>query len=739
MAPNNDNGNNIGNSSVEERTQDETASLTRDTQGRRRASDVLSKELEEEVLGPVEDTLCGLGSLKGGFLQQLAHPGTYLVISSVVALVQGMFFTYSNATLSTIEKRFRLPSKVSGFVTTGNDVIQLLLSIHITFVAGRGHRPRWLALGMFCAALGCLLAVIPHIVFGAGDLPIQPLTASQSVTRDSLLCQARNSSDTSCEEGKKAIGVEQATVVTLHLMAQMLAGFASMLYYTVGYSYLDEAVSKKKVPLFLAVSGSLRILGPVCGYSLAGWSLSYWVDPASPPDIPPRHPSWIGAWWIGYLVIGSALLVITWSLLLLPRMLPGARRRVLYTLRNAAMKGKDSLYEVIKTLRPAKRTKGQGGIWSSVKRILTNKIYMLIIANQVLFWFAFFGYITFKPKYLEHQFKMSAAKANQYIAGAAMAATLVGWLGTGSALTFFRPRAKVVIIFMAALSLTNCILHLCMVNISCDHSTIHGMDMVIQIGDESPSRGVIVESTKNDSCSSGCDCSPKFSPVCVDGMKNFYNPCFAGCTSSSKRNGTKVYEDCKCAVDTLMPSYTFIHQQTAQKSDTGEKVLDKVEPSVKDGYCQHDCPTFYMYLALTVLTKMTHAASRVPVNLILFRCVEERDKDVGLGVFNAAIAMGASIPAPIIFGWAIDYSCRLWENSCGQQGFCWLYDLDSYRSILHGIPAALMACCLLTEIFLLTQHKKIHFYGEEEEENSDKISSADATAEETTALNSEAC
>lgn len=53
--------------------------------------------------------------------------------------------------------------------------------------------------------------------------------------------------------------------------------------------------------------------------------------------------------------------------------------------------------------------------------------------------------------------------------------------------------------------------------------------------------------------------------------------------------------------------------------------------------------------------------------------------------------------------------------------------------------AALMACCLMTELFLLTQHKKIHFYGEEEEENSDKISSADATAEETTALNSEAC
>lgn len=33
--------------------------------------------------------------------------------------------------------------------------------------------------------------------------------------------------------------------------------------------------------------------------------------------------------------------------------------------------------------------------------------------------------------------------------------------------------------------------------------------------------------------------------------------------------------------------------------------------------------------------------------------MEERDKDVGLGVFNAGIALGASIPAPILFGWAI--------------------------------------------------------------------------------------
>lgn len=50
-----------------------------------------------------------------------------------------------------------------------------------------------------------------------------------------------------------------------------------------------------------------------------------------------------------------------------------------------------------------------------------------------------------------------------FSAGAALAATLVGWLATGATLTLFRPCAKFVLTFMAILSLINCVLHLCMV------------------------------------------------------------------------------------------------------------------------------------------------------------------------------------------------------------------------------------------------------------------------------------
>lgn len=704
----------------------------------------LSCGMEEEILGPIEDTMCGLGKLRSSYLQKLARPVTYLFISSIVALVQGMFYTYSNATLSTVEKRFSLPSKVSGFTTTGNDLVQLLLSVHITYLAGKGHRPRWLAVGMLGATIGCCLAATPHFIFGEGDhvsshntQQSSKLVSAVKSKNHGLLCDSSNSSSSmSCNEESSHIGTEQYTVVTVLLAAQMLAGFASMLYYTIGYSYLDEAVTKDKVPLFLAISGSLRILGPVCGYSMAALALGYWVNPSNPPNLSPSHPRWIGAWWIGYLVIGTTLLIIAWSLLLLPKTLPGARKRAQKGLRAAAKKGKDYLQEFTKTLRPAKAKDGSAML-PSVRRILTNKVYVLIIINQIFFWFAFFGYITFKPKYLEHQFKMSAAKANQYIAGAATAATLVGWLGTGSALTFFRPRAKFVISFMAFLSATNLILHLFMVNVSCKHDRIHGMDIVLQTRETAPRQNSLAQSSNSidvnngfplSECSSKCKCSFQFSPVCVDGVDIFYNPCMAGCTSSYKQNKTQIYENCTCSgrmenASVFMNSSTslkFIDSSVRRRNlEYFEQPNDTISEGLAvDGYCYHNCSAFYTYLTLTVLTKMTHAASRVPVNLILLRCVEERDKDMGLGIFNAALALFSSIPAPIIFGWAIDYSCQLWQSTCGKQGFCWLYNLNEFRYILHGIPAALMAGCLITEIILLSLHKTIHFYGKGESEDS---------------------
>lgn len=688
----------------------------------------LTEDLIQDILGPEDDTQCGVGGARGGALQRLATPLTYLVLSSAAALVQGMFYTFANATLSTIERRFRLPSKVSAFITTGNDLVQLFFGIPLAYVAGRGHRPRWLALSMLGATVACLLATSPHFIFGPGD-------AAAAVTQDITpsgkgLCTGQGSGgNASCGGEGVAINTEQYTVVTLHLLAQVLAGLASLMYYTVGHTYLDDAVRKDKVPLFLAISGCVRILGPVCAYSLASWCLSMWVDPSLEPPLPPRHPQWIGAWWIGYLVIGACLGVEAWLLALLPKTLPGTRRRAVRELRQAAATGGlAGVQELAATLRPTNHSPIRD-LLGGLRRLARNKVYMLVVVNQSLFWFAFIGYITFKPKFLEHQFKMSAARANQYIAAAATAATLAGWLMTGSTLSLIKPRSRTVLIFMACLSVTNCALHLSMVNVSCDREVIFGMGTVLRGDTSSPSHDLPTTPGEEGSlgeCVAACECTPKFSPVCVNGRDTYYSACYAGCSSytspftsfvssnsSDGNNATaptkkKVYERCSCAAEVMNSSRLM--SQSASSSAPPSAPLS-APPSAVDGYCSHECPAFYMYLALTVLTKMTLAASRVPVNIMLFRCVEPRDKDLGLGVFNSVLALCSFIPAPVVFGWAIDSACRLWEESCGGRGSCWLYDIDAFRRTLHGIPAALMALCLLTELVLIFLHKSIHLYG----------------------------
>ena len=60
------------------------------------------------------DTRCGLGSCRGAFLQRFATKKSYIFVYSVLGLFQSMFFSYSIATLTTVEKEFKFNSQTTG-------------------------------------------------------------------------------------------------------------------------------------------------------------------------------------------------------------------------------------------------------------------------------------------------------------------------------------------------------------------------------------------------------------------------------------------------------------------------------------------------------------------------------------------------------------------------------------------------------------------------------------------------
>ena len=64
-----------------------------------------------------EDTRCGIGPFKGKWLQGFATKKSYLLTYSFLGLFQAMFFSYSIATLTTLEKQFKLKSQTTGNIT----------------------------------------------------------------------------------------------------------------------------------------------------------------------------------------------------------------------------------------------------------------------------------------------------------------------------------------------------------------------------------------------------------------------------------------------------------------------------------------------------------------------------------------------------------------------------------------------------------------------------------------------
>lgn len=52
---------------------------------------------------------------------------------------------------------------------TGNEISQILFSVFISYFGGKGHRPRWIAVGVLFSAVSCFVLASPQGFYGSGD------------------------------------------------------------------------------------------------------------------------------------------------------------------------------------------------------------------------------------------------------------------------------------------------------------------------------------------------------------------------------------------------------------------------------------------------------------------------------------------------------------------------------------------------------------------------------------------
>ncbi|KAG7224230.1 hypothetical protein INR49_000473 [Caranx melampygus] len=360
-------------------------------------------------------------------------------------------------------------------------------------------------------------------------------------------------------------------------------------------------------------------------------------------EMTPENPLWVGAWWIGFLAGGAAALLVAFPILGYPRQLPGSQEYVAMRV-SEAHQLKDGSHTTPQTLSLANQSKTCQG-------------YMVVPAG---------GGGTFLGGYIVKRLNLRCRGIIRFCMVCAMVSLLA--------------------IFIFLIHCPN----VPMAGITAPYQSglmdKHQLDQYKHLYDK-PSKLHLRNSSSLEEdltvgCNAGCSCVRElYNPVCgADGVM-YYSPCHAGCSSinhTEHSTGKQVYSGCRCVVGNV------------SWGEEGFALAGKCGSS-----CHH-MPAFLSFLFIII--SFTFLCS-IPALTATLRCVPDSQRSFGLGIQWIVVRTLGGIPGPIAFGSVIDISCLLWQDQCGEQGSCYLYQNSAMSQ--YTLVAGIIYKVLGTIFFLL--------------------------------------
>ncbi|KAL5281163.1 hypothetical protein ACFFRR_004900 [Megaselia abdita] len=447
-----------------------------------------------------EDNMCGFWIFKGNFFQRFANKTSYVILFGIGGSVFAMSYSYFSGTITTIEKRFKIPSRNTGIISIGNDISQLILAAVLSYYAGKAHRPRWIGFGLLTIVAFCLLTALPHFIYGPGEDALKlTLEYGASFERNDTLGQSKHLCKDIGEKCQQEEGNFAAQIILF--VAQFISGIGGSLYYTLGTTYMDDNTERSKTPLLLSLSYFMRMIGPTLGYALASFCMKLYIAPSLTPTINEKDPRWLGAWWLGWLVVAVLILIAAVLLAMFPRELPQVAQN------KGTSKKKDKKPKIAASFSDMKLT---------FIRLISNKTFMYNNFASIFYLFGFMPYWIFSPKYIETIYRQSASTSSLVTGTTILAVCAIGVLIPGFIITKYKPSARK----MAAW------------NVIVGFFTFAGILSFAFIGCSGNEQSLAVNIPKEgeETCNSNCNCDyVPFTPVCGQNGLTYISPCHAGC------------------------------------------------------------------------------------------------------------------------------------------------------------------------------------------------------------------
>ncbi|XP_075742023.1 solute carrier organic anion transporter family member 4A1-like [Rhipicephalus microplus] len=337
------------------------------------------------------DTRCGILWIRPAALQRFCKPRFMLANMCAISFMHSFLTSGSiNAVLPSLERRFQLRSFESAMIISAYNVANCIAIAPVAFMGTSRNKPVFIGVGVLTVGVGALLFSSVHFI----------APAYQWGSEHQDLCPAGQLPDEFCLRG------DVRNYRFLLMLANAMHGIGSTPFYTLGVSYMDESVPTRTVSTYLGVFSCMGVMGLGFGFMASGFFLRFYVDVTRDVKhlgLTSGSAVWVGAWWIGFLLSGLVMLVISLSSMLFPKHMPSY-----YSL--IEEKNTEShLGEHV--MKDASLRQLPGAIYG----ILSNSTFLSLALAGTADYMMTNAVAQISTKFFESQFAMSSSKAAAFL------------------------------------------------------------------------------------------------------------------------------------------------------------------------------------------------------------------------------------------------------------------------------------------------------------------------------------
>ena len=240
---------------------------------------------------------CGYFACKPACAQPLASIKVFVfLLSLLVILQQSLSSGYLNSVITTIEKRYEIPSSVSGIIASMYEIGNVFTVIFVSYLGSRRHIPAFIGVGAIVMGFSSILFSLPHFLsdsysstfaFGTNITDENICQISGYSKQKSVLDQFHlGSLDPLLDPDKglsspplaphnqqfnrednciKETSWSAAFPIFIFMLAQLLLGCSGSPIFTLGTTYIDDHVKRDTASVYLGVIYSMVAFGPVLG------------------------------------------------------------------------------------------------------------------------------------------------------------------------------------------------------------------------------------------------------------------------------------------------------------------------------------------------------------------------------------------------------------------------------------------------------------------------------------------